>query len=232
MYTSLDGKIMGKYMSTPIGEKGDEFFYNVAFGKDPYYKHRGWLSGRVTTDDNFTNYKKPALEENPPEVPDGDYVLETNLPMYYFSVDPKGVLGWEKNFLVYKEVTAHVVEILTKKTPNAYKHFLRKLNIQYLICGDDKVDFKECVEKIKKIYGIETLMLGGGGVLNWSFIQQGLCDEVSIVMSSCADGSSTTPSLFCAKEGLATDKPINFKVLNVQNVDGDCLWIRYKVLNE
>ena len=50
MLTSLDGKIMGNYMSTPEGEIGSSVFYDLAFGKDRYYKHQGWLSGRVTTD--------------------------------------------------------------------------------------------------------------------------------------------------------------------------------------
>ena len=54
MMTSLDGKIMGKYMETPEGEIAGTVFYNIAFGKDRHYKHQGWLSGRVTTDDNFT----------------------------------------------------------------------------------------------------------------------------------------------------------------------------------
>ena len=63
MMTSLDGKIMGKYMETPEGEIAGTVFYNIAFGKDRHYKHQGWLSGRVTTDDNFTFYEKPALNE-------------------------------------------------------------------------------------------------------------------------------------------------------------------------
>ena len=41
-----------------------------------YYNHQGWLSGRVTTDDNFTFYNKPILDENSPIVPEGDYVAD------------------------------------------------------------------------------------------------------------------------------------------------------------
>ena len=56
MMTSLDGKIMGTYMDTPEGEQASDIFYQIAFGKQPQYHHQGWLSGRVTTDDNFTLY--------------------------------------------------------------------------------------------------------------------------------------------------------------------------------
>lgn len=57
MMTSLDGKIMGSYMNTKEGENAGNVFYNISFGENPYYKHQGWLSGRVTTDDNFTFMK-------------------------------------------------------------------------------------------------------------------------------------------------------------------------------
>ena len=72
-------------------------------------------------------------------------------------------------------------------------------------------------------------MLGGGGVLNWSFIQAGLCDEVSLVVATSADGSTKTPTLFMEKEGLSEDKPVHLKLQDVKIMDGDSLWLRYTV---
>ena len=70
MMTSLDGKITGRYMETPEGIMSRNIIYDIAFGKDPYYKHQGWLSGRVTTDDNFTFYERPEIDINAQEVPE------------------------------------------------------------------------------------------------------------------------------------------------------------------
>ncbi len=230
MMTSLDGKIMGNYMTTKNSEKAGEVFYNIAFGEHPYYEHRGWLSGRVTTDDNFTFYKKPKLDESAPKVPEGDYIVAPDLPMYYVSVDPSGKLGWESNEVIYQDTKAHVPEVLTEKASNAYKAFLRKRGISYIICGKEGLDYALVLKKIKEIFGIKTLMLGGGGVLNWSFIQAGMCDELSIVMAASADGSSKTPTLFECGEGFGRDRAIDFKLLDVQRKEGDSLWLRYKVL--
>lgn len=127
MMTSLDGKIIGSFMETSEGEAAGNVFYNIAFGKNPYYKHQGWLSGRVTTDDNFTLYEKPELDENAKIVPIGDFVSKPDAPMYYVSVDPSGKLGWKSCDLAYNDTHAHVLEILTEKASNAYKAFLRKL---------------------------------------------------------------------------------------------------------
>lgn len=229
MLTSLDGKIMGNYMSTPEGEIGSSVFYDLAFGKDRYYKHQGWLSGRVTTDDNFTFYKKPDLDENAEIVPEGDYVADYDENIHYVSIDPSGVLGWDKNYIDYQDTRAHVIEVLTNKASNSYKALLRKLGVSYIIAGDTALDYEVLLEKLKKLFNIELLMLGGGGVLNWSFIQAGLCDEVSVVVAACADGSTKTPTLFMEREGLSDDKPVHFKLEDVKIMEGDSLWLRYKI---
>lgn len=72
-------------------------------------------------------------------------------------------------------------------------------------------------------------MLGGGGILNWSFIQAGMCDEISVVMAAAADGSQDTPALFSARDGLSTDKPEGFNLVSVEMKEGGSVWLRYKM---
>lgn len=220
---------MGNYMETPEGAAAGDVFYKIAFGKEPYYKHQGWLSGRVTTDDNFTFYEKPELDEEAAPVPEGDFVARPEAGMYYVSVDPSGRLGWKDCDLTYEDTHAHVLEVLTGKAGNAYKAYLRGLGISYIIAGSDTLDYGLALEKLKKLFGIKTLMLGGGGVLNWSFIQAGLCDELSLVIAASADGSSKTPALFTAREGLATDRAVGFELEHLEAKDGGSVWLRYRI---
>lgn len=231
MMTSLDGKIMGNYMETPEGAAAGDVFYNLSFGKNPYYKHQGWLSGRITTDDNFTFYEKPDLDENAAKVPEGDYVAKKT-DMYYVSIDPSGRLGWKSSTLTYIDTTAHVIEVLTEKATNAYKAFLRRLGIPYIIAGNDSLDYEQTLSKLKEQFGIENLMLGGGAALNWSFIQAGMCDEVSVVIAAVADGSVNTQTLFMTREGLSDDTPVGFKLQEAKVMDGNSIWLRYLVKNE
>lgn len=231
MMTSLDGKIMGNYMDTPEGEAAGNLFYDIAFGPNPYYKHQGWLSGRVTTDDNFTFYEAPELDETAPVVPDGDFVAKKT-GMYYVSVDPSGKLGWKNSILTYGDTTAHVLEVLTAKASNPYKAFLRRLGISYIIAGEDALDYELAMEKLKSLFGIEILMLGGGGALNWSFIQAGMCDEVSVVIAASADGSPSTQTLFMAKEGLSDETPVRFALQSAEVKEGGSVWLRYLVKNQ
>lgn len=228
MLTSLDGKIMGNYMETPEGEEASREFYNIAFGKQPYYKHQGWLSGRITTDDNFTFYERPELDEHAAVVPEGDFVARQS-NMYYVSIDLSGRLGWKSHSLTYEDTTAEVIEVLSSRASNAYKAFLRELGISYIIVGEDKLEYEVLLTKLKELFGIETLMLGGGGVLNWSFIQAGYCDEISIVMAPAADGSRETQTLFMTKEELTTNLAKGFKLLEAKVLAGGAVWLRYKV---
>lgn len=229
MMTSLDGKIMGNYMETSEGAAAGDVFYNISFGKNPYYKHQGWLSVRITTDDNFTFYEKPDLDENAAKVPEGDYIAKKT-DMYYVSIDPSGRLGWKSSTLTYIDTTAHVIEVLTEKATNAYKAFLRRLGISYIIAGIDSLDYEQTLSKLKEQFGIENLMLGGAA-LNWSFIQAGMCDEVSVVIAAVADGSANTQTLFMTREGMSDDTSVAFKLQEAKVMDGDSIWLRYLVKN-
>ncbi|WP_220433292.1 dihydrofolate reductase family protein [Kocuria coralli] len=231
MLTSLDGKIIGKYMSTPEASAAGGVFYDLAFGDTPHYRHQGWLSGRVTTDDNFTHYKEPALDENAATVPEGDYVAVTDAGKYYVSIDPSGRLGWESPDLSYRDTRAHVLEVLTGRAGNSYKAFLRRLGISYIVAGEDELDYDVLLDKLKESFGIETLMLGGGGVLNWSFVQAGYCDEISVVIAAAADGASDSPALF-ETAGRTSDAPKGFRLISAEVKDAGSLWLRYGVDND
>ncbi|MHC5375319.1 dihydrofolate reductase family protein [Enterococcus sp. LJL120] len=228
MLISLDGKITGKYMETPEGERAGDFFYQLAFGQAPFYKNQGWLSGRKTTDDNFTFYQEPELPEKFPEVPDGDFITETGRKIYYISIDPSGKLGWQKNTITYRDTTATVIEVLTEKVSDQYKAFLRERNIPYLIAGQKQIDPQLTLDKLQQYFALDSVMLGGGGLLNWSFIEAGVCDEVSLVVAPVADGASDSPSVF-ESGNLSDNQAVAFSLEQVEKQTDGSLWLRYLV---
>lgn len=229
MTMSLDGKIVGDYHNAQGAGVGSQLFYHEAFDQDGQLAPmQGWLSGRTTTDDNFTFYQAPDLEENVETVPVGDFIAKNTHDKFYFSVDPHGKLAWKSNELHYNDTLASVVEILTEDASNAYKAFLRRLNISYVIAGDHELDERLALDKLTRAFNLTRIMLGGGGVLNWSFIRQGLCDEVSIVLLPGADGTVGTPSIFMPLTP-ADHQLVSFKLDHVEQVE-NVVWLRYTVL--
>ncbi|GAA4506427.1 dihydrofolate reductase family protein [Brevibacterium yomogidense] len=230
MHMSLDGKIVGSYLPTDVGMASQREYYNLILGTDRHYRqHKGWLSGRISSEDNFTHYRAPRLDESVSPVPSGDHIADPDAPMHYFSVDPSGRLAWEGNTIDYFETTAHIVEILTNKASNAYKAFLRAQGISYLIAGDDSLDLHEAVRKISELFDVRELILGGGGGLNWSFVLAELCDEISLVITPAADGTKDAQSIFEADGRYTTAVPTSFELHHADRLDDGSLWLRYAV---
>ena len=229
MLTSLDGKITGGYMETAQGEAAGNVFYELAFGKERFYQHQGWLSGRVTTDDNFIFYQKPDLDESAPAVPEGDYLAQPDFGMFYVSVDAYGRLGWKDAALHYADTTAHVVEVLTEQVSNAYRAFLRKKGISYIVTGKERLDYSLMLSKLKKHFHIETLMLGGRRYFELVAFASGALRRGQLGGCRGADGSADTPSVFRAKAGLSENHPIGFTLKEAKVMDGGSLWLRYTI---
>lgn len=228
MLTALDGKITGPFMRTRAVDGASDEYERI----NASYHPQAWLCGRVTTDANFTHYRKPALDESAAQVPEGDYVAVADAPMHYISVDPSGKLGRETNVLQYEaRPPAHVVEVLTDKASNAYRAFLRGMGISYIIAGTDQLDCRLAAEKLKSLFKIETLMLSGGGFINWSFLQAGLVDELSLVIAPVADGENDTVTLFEKSSHLPAHLPVAFSLKGVEMGKGDSVWLRYTVRN-
>lgn len=55
MHMSLDGKIVGPYLKTEVAESSMREYYKLVLGENRKFKnHKGWLSGRTSSEDNFT----------------------------------------------------------------------------------------------------------------------------------------------------------------------------------
>lgn len=226
MLTAVDGKITGPFMETDAATALNEEYERT---NDTYFP-QAWLCGRVTTDENFTFYRKPSLDGDAPDVAEGDFVAVKNAPMYYISVDTSGRIGWETNVLHYAgRPAAHIIEILTGKASNTYRAFLRKLGISYIIAGGEQLDCRMACEKLKALFGIGILMVSGGGYINWSFLSAGIVDELSLVIAPVADGENNTVTLFEKSDYLPPHSPVEFNLKSVDVLKGNGVWLRYTV---
>jgi riboflavin biosynthesis pyrimidine reductase len=70
-------------------------------------------------------------------------------------------------------------------------------------------------------------MLEGGGVLNGSFLNEGLIDELSLILVPIADGASNSVTLFETSSFLKKPQPINFFLKDIEKLDDGGLWMKY-----
>ena len=232
MLTSADGRIHGNYMHTPELKDAEEVFYELAFGRHAFYRPNAWICGRVTTEDMFTDGSELRLNDSGKPVPEGDFIcISPFADFYYVALDSRGVIGWCDCFVNIRGKEVPIIEVLTDQAPNSYKAHLRNLGISYIICGRKDVSYTTLLEKLSSYFDIDSIMLGGGGVLNWSFIQRGLCDEVSLVVAPVADGNQHAASVFETNERFSTPQAVGFQLLTAEVRQGGTAWLRYSVNN-
>lgn len=224
--SSLDGKINGPFMGTEsAGTLGKAYGdFRMEMNAD------GWLYGTTTTKE-FTGFREPVLAESS-EVPEGDFIAESQAELYYISVDVDGEVGWESGTFINRERTpAHVVEILTASTPASYKDYLRKKGVSYIIAGNETLDCKMAMKKLYELFHIEKLLICGGGVVNWSFLQAGMVDELSLLLAPVTDGGSGSASLFTQISPSAKGKTIEFVLKDMEKIGDGGLHLNYLVKN-
>ena len=227
--TSLDGKLMGNYMKLPEETAVAPWFKEIGFG-GKVYPVRAMLNGTNTCASDYTYNRKPVLDPEALTVPEGDYVSPNKAERYLVALDRKGKLGWERNFVPYAGVEQRIISVLTKKASNAYKALLRDLDIAYVICGDEEIDFDLLFEKLVDLFDIDCLKVGGGGTINWTLLRGGYVDEVSYVIAPAADGSTETPQLFMSTPGNNEDIPVSFELVSCEaDMETGGVWLRYKV---
>jgi 2,5-diamino-6-(ribosylamino)-4(3H)-pyrimidinone 5'-phosphate reductase len=81
--------------------------------------------------------------------------------------------------------TANKVPTIIAVSKNASKKNLAKLArypIKILTAGQNKVELKKLLSTLHK-QKIKTVLLEGGGTLNWEFIKQGLVDELIVTVT-------------------------------------------------
>lgn len=227
-HTAIDGNI--DIMDLKAFEEASRQYQELALDPEKQLHNiHGYLNGKNTTQDNMTFYKTPPVDENAAPVPEGDYIAKADAPMYYLSLDPRGELAFTENFSPYGGIDSHVVEILTEEVSNAYKDFLRRKEISYIIAGKDEIDYEVMLDKLYSKFGIERMMLGGGGTLNWSFIQNNLVDEVSMILAPIANADPNGHRFFTAKEPYSKIEARAFELKSVEALEHGTVWIRYTV---
>lgn len=81
------------------------------------------------------------------------------------------------------------------------------------------------LEKLKKYFNIDCLLIAGGGITNWTFAKDSLIDELSIMMLPFADGDPNSATIF--EDMTNAGHCVSFDLKQVQVLNGGAVWLRY-----
>ena len=146
---------------------------------------------------------------------------KTDAAGYEAVVDTYGKLLWEDASEMGKPYLIITSEQVTKE----YLHYLDEKNISWIACGKERVDLNRAVEILFEKFGVKRMGIVGGAAINTAFLNDGLLDEISILIGSGIDGRTEMPSVF---DGREMNYPLTHLTLsNVKQFDSGAVWLRY-----
>lgn len=123
-----------------------------------------------------------------------------------------------------------VIALCSHSTPKTYLDYLGERYIDCILAGDDRVDLRGALEELNARYQVQVVRVDSGGILNGALLRAGLVDEVSVLVDPCLVGGTTPRSIFVAPDLASPEGVIPLRLIKVENVKGDTVWLRYEVL--
>lgn len=122
-----------------------------------------------------------------------------------------------------------ILVLCSNSTPPEYLGFLEINEIEYLVDGADKVDFKSVLAKLKEFYDINRIRVDSGGTLNGILLRESLVDELKILINPCLTGGISPSSIFQAPDLKSSNDLIKLKLSHFEKMKGDMIYLHYQV---
>ncbi len=150
---------------------------------------------------------------------------------FYKATDSDGyeIIADSKGRLLWNETASEEKPLLILTSENAsieYLAYLKERNISWISVGKEKVDLVKACEILANQFNIERMAIVGGGHINGAFLENGLIDEISILIGAGIDGREGMASVF---DGLAKENNvIPLHLESVKSFPSGAVWLRYK----
>jgi 2,5-diamino-6-(ribosylamino)-4(3H)-pyrimidinone 5'-phosphate reductase len=172
------------------------------------------LSGSSTMLPAFASVEElPENEEAEPQE------LHPNHVPFLVVVDGRGqIRKWRR--IKREPYWRNVVALCSRATPPDYLDYLQQCH----------VDLRAALGELNARYGIKVVRVDSGGRLNRVLFRAGLVDEVSVLINPCLVGGTSPRSIFGAPDLTSPEGVIPLKLLHVETLQDNIVWLRYEVV--
>ena len=222
MVSSIDGRIDGEYFRLPetrtalAANRGIVAALNCS----------AVLNGAVTSAEIYADGFVGDLPKSENTFSRQDRIIESGAERFVVCIDPEGSLNFRGPTVERRGEVSHVIEVLCENVSDDYLAFLNERCVSYLFAGCDALDIPLLMIKLKKL-GIDRLLTTGGGVMNWSLLQAGFLDELSLVIVPAASGETGAASVF-DRSAFIEGTAAAFELTDVQKLDGGAVLLKYR----
>ena len=137
--------------------------------------------------------------------------------------------GRLRNLHVFRDTPycKDIILLVSQATPKAYLGYLKERNYDFILAGEDHVDYRRAFALLNERYGCKVLRTDSGGMLTNVLLQQGLVDEISLVVSPCLVGQSS-PNVF---RSLDLVNRVDLEWLRSDVLEGGFVHLMYRVIS-
>ncbi|MDT9632891.1 RibD family protein [Pseudomonas sp. JV449] len=228
MISSVDGRLVSsRWTPLPNGDSEQTICNHYELIADRLGGD-GFIIGRTTMEafDGISS-KPPLVAEHSGGMRDHYIAHEPGDPVAIV-IDPSGKLHYQTDTI---DGGHRIISILGDSVSDAYLQALRNQGISYLFAGPHCGDLKQALAMLGAQFGLKTLLLEGGGVINGTFLKAGLIDEISLLIYPGIDGLSGVPSIF-EYHGQSDERPASgqsLRHISTQTIEDGFIWARYLV---
>ncbi|MGA3891803.1 dihydrofolate reductase family protein [Ralstonia nicotianae] len=227
MIGSIDGRLLSDRWTPLPEETGLNTILKVYDEAAHRLNAHGWIVGRKTMADMVSGTARSHSAANTPHS-HGTYIGNRQGRALAVAVDPAGKLHYGTNHVG----SEHLVAILGEQVSDEYLAELREDGVSYLFAGTDGQDLHAAMATLGDSFGVQTVLLEGGGTINGAFLKADLIDEISLLVYPGIDGLAGIPSIFEYHGTAADELPAAGRTLRLLSVDilaAEIVWMRYAV---
>ena len=221
---SVDGNIDGSFFSQPETMQVLREFARIR----KEYACDAVISGATTASEIYASIITDNLPEVQETYPHSDWQA-AKADKYAVIIDGEGKIRWQSGMVERRGDKMHVITILQENVSDAYIAHLRQAGVSYVFAGKDSLDLPLAVRKLKEQFGIKKMLLSGGGIVDWAFLQAGLIDEISLIIPPVIDGGTGLASAFDDSPFSEGHSPVPMRLLDAQRLNGSGIWLRYSI---
>jgi len=115
--------------------------------------------------------------------------------------------------------------VVTKKITKKNLQKLKKFSVEIMIVGENQVNIKSLIKILSK-RKIKTILLEGGGIINWEFIKNNLVDEFFITITPFILGGKDAITLVQGKGFDKITKSQKLRLNGIKRLEND-LFLHY-----
>jgi riboflavin biosynthesis pyrimidine reductase len=225
MVSSIDGRLLADRWTPAAAGSSADIVHRTYEQVAARFEADGWIVGRKTMED-FAVGAARAAQVVPGDLR-GTYVADRKGRDLAVAIDPHGKLHYGQD----NAGGDHIVAVLGEQVPDAYLAELLEDGVSYLFAGPDGHDLRRAMDILGEAFGVKTLLLEGGGIINGAFLKAGLIDEISLLVYPGIDGLAGVPSIF-EYAGTPGESPAAGRSLRhvaTETLEGGMVWIHYRV---